>query len=277
MSAIILTFNEEVNLPACLESLKGLDCEIFIVDSGSTDRTKEIANSGGINLVEHPFENYGSQRNWSQRTLPIRTEWVLHLDADERLTPELVTEINHALQQPPAGIAGFLLRKRTIFMGRWIRHGGHYPSYHLRLFRREKGACEDRLYDQHFVVRGPVTTLRHDYLDVVASDINTWTLRHARWAPLEAREMLATSKRGNRVRSNLFGNHIERKRWLREGVYAHAPLFVRAFGYWIYRYFARLGFLDGKEGAIFHFLQAFWFRVLIDINLDDMMREKTKA
>jgi glycosyltransferase involved in cell wall biosynthesis len=272
VSAVILTYNEEVNLPECLKSLAGLDCELFVVDSGSTDRTLQIARAGGAKIAEHPFENYAAQRNWAQQNLPLRTEWVLHLDADERLTPELVAEINRKMQQPNPQVAGFLFRKRTIFMGRWMKHGGHYPSFHLRLFRKSKGVCEDRLYDQHFVVDGPVATLDGDYLDVVASNIYTWTLRHARWARLEAQEMTEPSVAEHRVRPDPFGNAIERKRWLRQGVYARAPLFVRPFIYGIYRYFVRLGFLDGKEGLIFHFLQACWYRFLIDCEILERTR-----
>ena len=276
LSVIILTCNEEANLPACLESLNGLDCEIFVVDSGSTDRTMQIAKATGATVAEHPFENYAAQRNWAQQNLLILGEWLLHLDADERLTPELVREINQLLQEPHRGIDGFLLRKRTLFMSRWIKHGGHYPSYHLRLFRRGRGFCEDRLYDQHFLVNGMVGRLQHDYIDVITSDISTWTLRHTRWADLEAREMLSGQNNGRRVRPTLSGNPIERRRWLRENLYARLPLFARPFLYWFYRYFLRLGFLDGKEGFIFHFLQAFWFRLLVDIKLDELRRDPAK-
>jgi glycosyltransferase involved in cell wall biosynthesis len=242
------------------------------VDSGSTDRTVEIAKAAGATIIEHPFETYAAQRNWAQQNLSYLGEWLLHLDADERLTPELVREINGTINKPPVGIDGFLLRKRTVFMHRWIKHGGHYPSYHLRLFRREQGSCEDRLYDQHFIVAGPVGRLQHDYIDVISSDIGTWTLRHTRWAELEAREIFGGQFHGKRVRPTFFGTPIERRRWLREGLYVRSPLFVRPFLYWFYRYVFRLGFLDGKEGFIFHFLQAFWFRLLVDIKLDELRR-----
>jgi glycosyltransferase involved in cell wall biosynthesis len=271
LAVVILTYNEEVNLPRCLESLCGLVCSIVVVDSGSTDRTPEIARLHGATLISHPFENYAVQRNWSQENLPVEADWILHLDADERLTPELATEINQTLAASDRETSGFMLRKRTIFMGRWIRHGGHYPSYHLRLFRPEKGRCEDRLYDQHFVTAGRVRPLRNDYFDVVAADLSTWTLRHRRWAELEARELL-TDSQGVEVRPDLLGTPIERRRWLRRA-YSRGPLFTRAFAYWFYRYLFRLGFLDGKEGLIFHFLQGFWFRFLIDA----MIYEQQKA
>src|SRR5580658_640734 len=272
LSVIVLAYNEEANLPNCLASLRGLDCRVFVVDSYSTDKTPEIARACGAVFTQHPFENYSAQRNWAQSNVPFDTPWILHLDADERLTPELVSEINTVLKRGPTGTAGFLLRKRTIFMGRWIRHGGHYPSYHLRLFRRNKGRCEDRLYDQHFVVAGKVKPLDSDYLDIVATNLSTWTLRHKRWAELEANEMLAQDDRRRQVRPDLLGNPIERRRWFRNA-YSRGPLFGRAFAYWSYRYLLRLGFLDGKEGLIFHFLQGFWFRFLVDA----MIYEQHKA
>jgi hypothetical protein len=138
--------------------------------------------------------------------------------------------------------------------------------------RRDRGSCEERLYDQHFLVNGPVGRLQHDYIDVISSDIGTWTLRHTRWADLEAREILSGQHHGPRVRPTLFGTPIERRRWLREGLYVRSPLFARAFLYWFYRYIIRLGFLDGKQGFIFHFLQGLWFRLLVDIKLDELRR-----
>jgi hypothetical protein len=132
----------------------------------------EIAQAAGVAVYEHPFDHYAAQRNWAQRNLPLECEWVLHLDADERLTPELVAEINSVVEHAPADIAGFLLRKRTVFMGRWMRHGGHYPSYHLRLFRKHSGGCEERLYDQHYLVDGEARELTHDYIDVLTSDLS---------------------------------------------------------------------------------------------------------
>jgi glycosyltransferase involved in cell wall biosynthesis len=272
VSVIVLAYNEEANLPDCLASLKYLDCEVLVVDSGSTDATREIARQAGAAIFEHPFETYGAQRNWAQGHLPLAADWVLHIDSDERLTPELVAEINGVLLNLPPDVDGFLFRKRTFFMGRWIRHGGHYPSYHLRLFRKDRGGCEERLYDQHYVVSGKVRKLEHDYVDVLTSDLSVWSARHVRWAELEAREIAEGYDPEGRVKASPFGNPIARRRWLREGLYWKLPLFLRAFLYWFYRYFLRLGFLDGKEGMIFHFLQGFWFRFLIDAKLVEMKK-----
>jgi len=277
LSVVILTYNEEGNLPACLASLADLQCTVFVVDSGSTDRTVAIAQAAGATVVQHPFDNYAAQRNWAQDNLPIHSEWVLHLDADERLTRALVGEINRVVREPPRGIDGFMLRKRTIFMGRWLKHGAMYPAHHLRLFRKARGRCEERLYDQHFLVRGKVRTLQHDYVDVLTSDLDIWMARHTRWAAFEAQEMLGGHGSEQRVQADPRGNPIEQKRWLRESVYAHLPLFGRAFLFWSYRYVLRLGFLDGKEGLIFHFLQGCWYRFLIDVKVDSLRQQRARG
>ena len=275
LSVIILTYNEEVNLPTCLESLKGLDCEIFVVDSGSTDRTVEIARSYGAHVVEHPFENYAAQRNWAQSNLPLSGEWVFHIDAGERVSPELADSLSRFFTGgPPDGIDGLLVARRTIFLGRWLRHGAMYPVYHLRIFRKDKGWCEDRQNDQHFVVNGKVHKLKGDLIDIVTEDLDSWTLRHVRWARLEADELMRrrpVGSSGRGVRARLTGNPIERRRWLRN-LYYRMPLFLRALGFFCYHYFFRLGFLDGIEGLIFWTLRGFWYRFYLDARLYEARR-----
>lgn len=263
LAVIVLTLNEELNLPDCLASVTPLGCPVYVVDSGSTDATMRIASDGGATVVEHPFENYGAQRNWSQENLPIETEWVLHLDADERLTPELSSEILEILTDPPPSTDGFLLRRRTVFLGKWIKHGGHYPSYHARLYRKDKGRCEDRLYDQHYIVDGKVEKLFGDMIDTTP-DLADWTVRHARWAKAEARELLLEGAQEGRLQGRFFGGPIERRRWLRQSVYNRFPLFFRPFLYFMLRYLFRFGFLDGRQGLVFHFLQGFWYRFQVD-------------
>lgn len=280
LSVIILTHNEEANLPTCLDTLSELDAEIFVVDSGSTDRTSEIARNAGCQLFENPFENYATQRNWAFDNLPIKTKWLLCLDAGERLTPELAREISSVVNSPVPLYAGYMFRKRTVFMGKWLRHGGQYPSYHLRLFKNGCGRCENRLYDQHFVVEGAVGKLKHDCIDVIAPDLSRWTARHNTWASLEAQEILAQQRHvGPRiatVRPKLFGNAIERRRFLRAKVYQRLPPFIRALCYWIYAYILRLGFLDGIPGLIYYTLQRFWFRFLVDAKLYELKPREDK-
>ena len=277
LNVIVLTLNEEINLPKCLDSIAPLGSDVFVVDSGSTDQTVEIAKSSGAVVVEHPFENYGAQRNWAQANLPLKSEWALHLDADEFLTPELRSSIAQALGHAKDDVNGFLLRRRTVFMGRWIKHGGHYPSYHARLYRRDKGHCEDRLYDQHFVVEGKVEKLPGDMIDTTP-DLSDWTLRHVKWAAKEAEEQMLAGTATGRLEGRLTGTPIEKKRWLRDRVYGKTPLLARPLLYFLYRYFLRLGFLDGREGLIFHFLQGFWYRFQVDAYIHEQrLREQAAS
>ena len=276
LTVVVLTLNEELNLPDCLESIEPLGCQVLVVDSGSTDRTVEIAKEAGAKVFEHPFDSYGAQRNWAQDNLPIETEWVLHIDADERLTPEIRASIVSALANAPAEISGYILRRRTVFMGRWIKHGGIYPSYHARLFRKDKGRCEDRLYDQHYIVDGKVQRLSGDMIDVT-TDLSAWTVRHARWAQMEARELLLGEDQPGRLQGKVFGTSIERRRWQRQSIYNRFPLFVRAFLYFLYRYIIRLGFLDGRRGLVFHFLQGFWYRFQVDAYILESRRRTQRA
>jgi glycosyltransferase involved in cell wall biosynthesis len=270
LTIIILTYNEERRLPPCLDSLAGLEAPVFVVDSNSTDGTLDILNQRGLKWTQHPFGNYAQQRNWAQANNPFDTEWVLHLDADERLTPELVQWLNTDFARRSAETDGFLFSRRTVFLGRWIRHGGHYPAYHLRLFRSRLGRCEDKAYDQHFVVSGlSLTVPGADIIDTVTSNLEQFIASHNRWSSLEAAELAAREVKGE-VNASLTGNAIERRRWLKTRVFQKAPPMLRAFAYFIYRYIFRLGFLDGFQGLVFHVLQGFWFRFLVDAKLYEL-------
>jgi glycosyltransferase involved in cell wall biosynthesis len=277
ISAIVLTYNEEANIEACLQSICGWVGEVFVVDSGSTDATLDIVQRYTDQIVKHPFENYARQRNWAQDNLPLAHDWVFHIDADERATPELVESLcQFFASAEPEKIDGLLMSRRSVFFGRAIMHGGHYPAYHLRVFRRNRGRCEDRLYDQHFVANGPTQQIRGDLIDIMTSDLAVWTTRHARWGVLEAQEQITprTENSGQQVIAQAYGNPIERRRWLRTSVYARAPIFVRAFGYFFYRYVVRMGFLDGMEGLIFHFLHGCWYRFYIDAQIYEMQKQQ---
>ncbi|MBN9495961.1 MAG: glycosyltransferase family 2 protein [Alphaproteobacteria bacterium] len=265
VSVVILTFNSEATIGATLQSLAGLTTDVHVVDSGSTDNTHDIVAASGAQLVHHPFENYGSQRNWAIANLPLRHEWQLHLDADERLTPELKAEIATLLAEPvdPA-ISGFYVPRLVHFHEKPLRHGGMYPIYHMRLFRTGKGRCEDRKYDQHFFVEGGTRNLTHPMIDDIRLSLTEWTARHNRWADAEVDEILNPG--GDGVIQAGSGDPVAEKRRAR-GWYYRAPLFLRAFLLFFYRYIVKLGFLDGKEGLIFYVLQTLWFRFLIDAKL----------
>jgi glycosyltransferase involved in cell wall biosynthesis len=281
LSVILLTHNEEANLPACLESLRGLACELFVVDSGSTDRTVEIAQAAGATVVEHPFETHTQQWTWVLQHAPIATTWVLALDADQRLIPALRDELAalFARQENVEGIDGFYLNRRQVFRGKWIRYGGYYPKYLLKLFRRSKVRTDrNDLADHHFYVEGRVRKLQHDLIEENKKEDNIafWIEKHERYATLLACEEWQRRHENLQtpVAPALLGTPDQRILWLKR-LWSHFPLYVRPFLYFVYRYICRVGFLDGKEGFIFHFLQAFWFRLLVDIKLEEMARAKT--
>jgi len=271
-SVIILSFNSADSLPATLASLSGLTDDLYVVDSGSTDNTVALAEAAGATVLHHPFENYGAQRNWAITNIAIRHSWQLHLDADERVTPELAREIASLPEE--SAVAGYYLPRFLQFMGRILRHGGMSPTWHMRLFRSGMGRCEAREYDQHFLCDGPSQQLQGSMIDDIRMPLTEWTARHNRWADAEVREMLLGETSG-RIAGNMSGNVVEKKRFLR-GIYNSAPYFVRPVGLFLYRYFLRLGFLDGMEGLIFYVLQTFWFRFLVDAKLYEA-RQKAQS
>ena len=280
LASVVLTYNEDANLLPCLESLATWVSQSFVVDSGSTDTTISIAADCGAEVVSHPFESHAGQWQWALENLPFATQWVLGLDADQRVTPELRDELIELFggdQTKLHGVNGFYVRRRQVFRGRWIRHGGYYPKYLLKLFRRDQVRLDERdLVDHHFWVQGPTAMLRHDIVEDnrKESDIAFWIDKHNRYARLHAREELAR-RRGLAwpVRPDLFGSPDQRVAWLKQRWYV-LPLYLRPVLYFFYRYVIRFGFLDGKQGFIFHFLQGFWYRLLVDIHLDELLHER---
>jgi len=272
VTLVVLTYNEERNLPACLGSAARWAAEIFVVDSGSTDGPLRIAEEHGARVVAHPFDTHARQWQWALANLPIATEWVLALDADQRLTPALRDEIGARLSRTEE-TAGYFVNRKQIFRGRWIRHGGYYPKYLLKLFRRSRVSVDDtELVDHHFFVDGPTERLQGNIIEDNQNEaaIAVWIAKHNRYAVLQARQDWLLGAEGPVAgRAGLRETPDERTRRLKRA-WRRLPLFVRPCLYVFYRYVFRLGFLDGKQGFIFHVLQAFWYRLLVDINLDEM-------
>jgi len=263
-AVILLSFNSEESLGATLSQARLVSDEIFVVDSGSSDRTVEIARQAGATVVNHPFEHYGAQRNWAIDNLPVTRPWQLHLDADELLDDELVAAILALADDPPH--TGYFLPRYVKFLGRVLRHGGMSPTWHLRLFRSGAGRCEDRKYDQHFLLLGGTSgQLPGSIIDDNRMPLSEWTARHNRWSDSEVAELDDDATEG-RLQPDAHGNPAQRKRYMRQK-YNRLPLFIRPFLIFFYRYFLRLGFLDGTEGSIFWILQTFWFRFLVDAKI----------
>jgi glycosyltransferase involved in cell wall biosynthesis len=270
ISTVILTFNSASTIGATLESVARVSNDVHVVDSFSTDATLDIAERAGARVVQHRFDSYAAQRNWAIDTLHLQSDWELHLDADERLSDQLAETIQLLMRDPPAGIDGYFIPRRVRFLGREIRHGGMYPIWHLRLFRRGKGRCENRRYDQHFYVDGETGTLAYPVIDDIQMSVGEFIARHNRWADAEVEEIIQPSA-GAVVQGRLWGNPVERKRQLRS-FYNRMPLFFRAFALFFYRYVLRRGFLDGYEGLIFFALQTLAYRLFVDAKLYERRR-----
>jgi glycosyltransferase involved in cell wall biosynthesis len=266
LAVVILTRNEEENLPYALASVSGWAAEVWVVDAHSTDRTAEVAQAAGAAVVTHEFAGYAAQRNWALRNLSFQHEWVLFLDADEMVSPELRAELSAVLSSPPESVAGYYVKRRFIFLGRWLRHGGYYPTWLLRLVRRRVARWEDRAVDEHLIVDGGTARLHHDLIHEDHRPLSRWIDRHNQYATLAAHDFLHRTA-GEAVVPRWGGTQAERKRWWYERVYLRAPLGLRAVAYFLYRYVVRGGFLDGGPGLVYHVLQGLWYRVLIDAKI----------
>ncbi len=275
VALIIITYNEEANIAQALGSVAGWADEVHILDSLSTDRTVEIARQYGAHISQNKFVDFAKQRNYALEHLPIRSEWVLFLDADEWLPDALKQEISTLIATSPEE-NGFYVNRRLIWMGRWIRRG-YYPSWILRLFRYGKGRCEDRAVNEHLIVDGAIGRLRNDFMHEDRKGVTNWIAKHNGYATREAQELFNTrTAPGYReIDARLFGTQAQRKRWLRLKVWNRLPPLVRPFFYFFYRYVLQGGFLDGRTAFVFHFLHALWYPMLIDIKYLEMKMSRS--
>ena len=276
LTVVILTKNEEYNLKKCIESFKGIVKRFVIVDSYSADGTKalceELGNDINISFYENKFIDYATQLNWGIKNTNINTKWTMRMDADEELTPELVEELKVKLPKVSDDVNGIILKRRVYFMGRWIKHGGKYPELLLRIFRTGFGECEQKLMDEHMILKsGNKVQFDNDIIDNNNKDLEWWTHKHNWYSNREVldyqQKVLINNEVENEIAADISKGQAERKRFIKNNGYYKLPLFLRAHIYFIYRYYVRLGFLDGKEGKIYHFLQAYWYRFLVDAKI----------
>lgn len=267
MTAIVLTKNEEKNIGNCLDSIRGLVERVIVVDSGSTDRTVEIAKSYGAEVYHHEWIHYANQFNWALDNFEIRSKWIYRIDADEVVTPELKNEIEAACAEHDSDdVNAFIMKFKIFFMGRFLTHGGVYPFYNVTIFRNGFGRYEDRAMGEHIVVNsGSTAMLSNDCLHYDFKSLDAWIDKHNKYATREVDDYYAV-RSANSELANLYGE-AEKAKTLRDGLYYRLPKFFRAHLYFFYRYYVKLGFLDGKPGKIYAFLQAYWYRYLVDAKL----------
>lgn len=275
LAVVILTYNEERHIARAIRSVASIAREIFVVDSFSTDRTVELAQALGATVLQHGFVNQARQFQWALDTAPITAGWIMRLDADEVIEPDLAQEI--AAQLPTLGtdVAGVNLKRKHIFLGRWIRHGGRYPLLLLRIWRRGQGRVEDRWMDEHVVVWGGRTvTFTGDFADHNLNDLTYFIDKHNKYATREAIEVLNQRRglfpRDQAVSSGEGSWQAGVKRLVKERLYNHVPFQISALLYFLLRYVVQLGFLDGKPGLIYHGLQGFWYRFLVGAKVHEL-------
>ncbi len=281
LTVVILTKNEEKNLRKCVESFRGIVSRFVIVDSFSTDGTKtlcteldkELQTIGSqLDFYENKWVDYATQLNWGLTKTGITTMWSMRMDADEELMEDLAKEIDQKLPNLVEGMNGVILRRRVYFMGRWIKHGGRYPELLLRIFRTGKAFCEQKIMDEHIILsEGTTVDFKCDLIDNNTKDLEWWTNKHNWYSNREVLDHQMTVENTMNVaallENGLSSKQAKRRRKIKNKGYYAMPKFFRSHLYFIFRYYIKLGFLDGPEGKIFHFLQGYWYRMLVDAKM----------
>jgi glycosyltransferase involved in cell wall biosynthesis len=277
VAVIILTYNESLHLPRALSHVQGFAQEVFVIDSFSTDTTVDIARSYGARVLQHPFQNQAKQFQWALDHAPVTAEWVMRLDADEVIEADLSQEIVARLPGLNSDVTGVYLNRKTIFQDKFIRHGGRYPMLLLRMWRRGKARIEDRWMDEHiYLTEGRAVKFAGGFADHSLFDLTFFTEKHNKYASREALDVVATrlnlwqSQSGSVLSPGSRMKQAGIKRFIKERIYNGIPFELSAFAYFFYRYIIRLGFLDGRKGLVYHFLQGFWYRFLVGAKVREL-------
>ncbi len=277
ISMIILTFNEEQHLPRLLDSIGTLGAPIYVLDSGSTDATLEICKQRGVVIAHHPFENHPKQWNVALNIFTIKTPWVIGLDADHILTPALHKKLSDFKNDDYLDIDGIYFNRINVYKGKWIKHGGHYPKYQLKMFRYLRGHSDlSENMDHRFQVPGKTIIWKNEQLieeNLKEASIAFWISKHNRYSDLLATEEIERihQTRSQQLNPAFWGSPNEHNAWLKR-LWWKLPRYIRPILYICYRLFIQRGILDGKTGIIYHFMQGFWFRLIVDIKIDEKLK-----
>ena len=266
--AIILTKNEDIHLNRVLKQILKLTDHILVVDSGSVDQTIPIAEKYDCEILKKKWKNYATQFNFAIEHVKTRYDWILRIDADEYFQD--FTIMAKVIQKIRLGeyakINGISLNRKIEFLGHSIKYGGIFPIQVIRLFRSNHGLCENRWMDEHIIVNGQIIHENIMIVDDSKRGFEFWLNKHIGYAKREAVDMLFIEY-GFTCKSKILNNSFEasKKRALKEKYYSKLPLFIRPILYFIYRYFVRLGFVDGRMGFLYHFFHALWYRLVVDL------------
>lgn len=279
IACIILTKDEEIHIERCIRSVREVCDDVWVVDSFSTDRTREIAEREGAHFVEHKFSNQAEQFNWAIDNLPIENKWIWRVDADEIIEQNLVDIAKRELDKLPQEVSGIYVNKKIVFMNRPLLHGGWYPAPQIKIVRRGHGRSEDKLMDEHLIITDGITvSWDGDQTDWNLKPLDWWWEKHRGYAKREAMmqvkmksdERLAVSG-SSEVKGKLFGTDAEWKRYMKN-LYGHCPRYLRAIVYFITRYFIMRGFLDGYAGWYWHTRQGLMYRWMVDAEIGKLKK-----
>jgi glycosyltransferase involved in cell wall biosynthesis len=278
LAVVILTHNEARHMKRCLDAIRPLASEVFVIDSGSTDGTQDIARAGGAVVMPHAWKNYADQFQWGLDNIDSKADWILRLDADEIIEPDLAARIAAELPELPPDVVGVNLDRKHIFFDRWIKHGGRYPLTLLRIFRRGHGRIEQRWMDEHILVEGGRTVhFAGGFADHNLNDLTFFIDKHNKYATREAidilNQRLQLFARDVDLEAEAVSKQAAAKRWIKENVYNNIPYQLSSLSYFLYRYIFQLGVLDGSQGLMYHFLQGYWYRFLVGAKLYELEQE----
>lgn len=273
LTAIILTKDEQLHIRRCLDNISPICDKIYVIDCFSTDHTVDICHEfSNVEVIQHEWPGlYAKQLNWAIDYCKIETDWILRIDADEYFMPGEAEKLMKLLPTLKTGENALSLSLSRYFLGRHIKHGGTGNVKMIRVFRKGIGRCEERNMDEHIVIsQGTVVETGIAFADDNRNDLAWWTQKHLGYAKREAADILdiLDETEGSAVTTGMNDEASMKRRAKLK--YARLPLFWRAFAYFCYRYFFRLGFLDGKEGFLWHFLQGWWYRTMVDAVLTEM-------
>jgi glycosyltransferase involved in cell wall biosynthesis len=276
VSTIVMTYNEEKNLDACLKSLEGWVDEIIVVDSFSTDSTLEIARQYTDRIHQNAYLSAPAQWAWALGEIEVRHEWLLTMDADFRITSRLRDSIIAAVRENDPSVGSYAFARLQVFRGKALKHGGLYPRWEVRLVRRTYARVDETQgVDHQIQAPGLVKRLKGDLIENNENEdlITNWLQKHDSYSTRQAQQEYAWRQAAKTAvdRPALWGSPRQRKRWLKQRWYG-MPLYLRPLLYFMYRYILRLGFLDGKQGFLYHFLQAYWYRLVVDIKLEELLQ-----
>jgi glycosyltransferase involved in cell wall biosynthesis len=278
ISAVILTFNEEIHIERCIESLLPIVEKIYVMDSYSTDNTLDILfKYEKVKVKKNKFVNHSLQFNLALEVFDIESDWVIRIDADEYIDLELQNYLQQELPLLTKNVTGINVNRYMNFMGARLNHGGMDSYWMLRVWRNGLGTCEQKWMDEHIVVsHGDLVKASGKLIDDNKNNLSWWTHKHVDYSTREAIDIIIQEldEQGSNVASSLWGTSVERMRFLKN-LYNNFPIFVRPFIYFFYRYFLRLGFLDGKQGFLWCVLQGFWYRMMVDAKVFELKSEQT--